>query len=166
MSWCREILADAETFLRIASLQRCCDLKRLIGKPLDRGIRLMRVVQQSLFPAVAQPEFPDGFAYCLGVISREDESCLVAEMASLPFKEFQFHRFEGKRRVVSFGLSYDFDQHKALRAEPIPQFLRDVCHQVQDASGFVLPDLQQVLVTEYAPGAPIGWHKIGRYSAP
>jgi alkylated DNA repair dioxygenase AlkB len=27
------------------------------------------------------------------------------------------------------------------------------------ASGFALPDLAQVLVTDYAPSAPIGWHK-------
>jgi alkylated DNA repair dioxygenase AlkB len=44
-------------------------------------------------------------------------------------------------------------------ADPIPDFLLELYRNVQAASGFALPDLAQVLVTEYAPGAPIGWHK-------
>jgi alkylated DNA repair dioxygenase AlkB len=89
----------------------------------------------------------------------EDECSLIDQIAELPFQEFQFHGFEGKRRVVSFGWRYDFSQHKALQADPVPPFLLDVYRKVQAASGFVLPRLQQVLVTEYGPGAPIGWHK-------
>jgi alkylated DNA repair dioxygenase AlkB len=102
---------------------------------------------------------PEGFAYRPDVISPDEESRLLAEIVSLPFKEFQFHGFEGKRRVVSFGWRYDYSEHKALPADPIPPSLTEVCRKVQATSGFVLPALQQVLVTEYAPGAPIGWHK-------
>jgi alkylated DNA repair dioxygenase AlkB len=93
------------------------------------------------------------------VISPDEEKRLLAEIASLPFKEFQFHGYEGKRRVVSFGWRYDFNEQKALPADPIPQFLREAYRKIHDASGFALHNLQQVLVTEYAPGAPIGWHK-------
>ena len=71
---------------------------------------------------------------------------MLVEMAGLPFKEFQFHGFEGKRRVVSFGWRYDFSQHKPLRADPIPAFLREVWSRVQEASGLMLPDLDQVLI--------------------
>jgi alkylated DNA repair dioxygenase AlkB len=113
--------------------------------------------QSALFDQ--QALLPEGFAYRPAVISPEEESRLLAEIAPLPFREFQFHGFEGKRRVVSFGWRYDFEEQKALQAEPIPEFLIDICRRVQDASGFSLPHLQQVLVTEYAPGAPIGWHK-------
>jgi alkylated DNA repair dioxygenase AlkB len=114
--------------------------------------------QLTLFttPSVSLPE---GFSYCPRVISADDESRLLAEIEPLPFKEFQFQGFEGKRRVVSFGWRYDHNEHKALPADPIPSFLRDVCRKIQAASGFELPELEQVLVTEYAPGAPIGWHK-------
>jgi alkylated DNA repair dioxygenase AlkB len=115
--------------------------------------------QISLYPSLVEERLPEGFAYRPDVISLEEESHLLREITSLPFKEFQFHGFEGKRRVVSFGWRYDFSQHKALPTEPIPEFLRDVCSKIQEASGFFLPHLEQVLVTEYAPGAPIGWHK-------
>ena len=71
----------------------------------------------------------------------------------------QFRGFEGKRRIVSFGWRYDYNDHKILPADPIPTFLLEVYRTIQATSGFVLCELQQVLVSEYAPGAPIGWHK-------
>jgi alkylated DNA repair dioxygenase AlkB len=114
--------------------------------------------QFTLFPHLSST-LPEGLAYCPDVISNDEERRLLAEIATLPFREFQFHGFEGKRRVVSFGWRYDFSQHKALPADPIPALLREICRKVQAASGFVLSDLQQVLISEYSPGAPIGWHK-------
>jgi alkylated DNA repair dioxygenase AlkB len=114
--------------------------------------------QLFLFSPPSDP-LPEGFSYRPDAISSDDESRLLAEIAPLPFKEFQFHGFEGKRRVVSFGWRYDYNERKALTADPIPPFLREVCRKIQAASGFDLPELEQVLITEYAPGAPIGWHK-------
>jgi len=119
----------------------------------------MAILQPSLFPMPVAWALPPGFLYCPEVITPEDERRLLNRIVDLPFKEFQFHGFEGKRRVVSFGWRYDFREHKALPAGPIPDFLLETHRSVQAASGFALPDLAQVLVTEYAPGAPIGWHK-------
>jgi alkylated DNA repair dioxygenase AlkB len=119
----------------------------------------MAQTQPSLFPVGPSHELPQGFGYCAEAISAGSESRLLTEFADLPFKEFQFRGFEGKRRVVSFGWRYDFNDHKVLEAETIPAFLLEIYREVQSTSGFTLRDLQQVLVTEYAPGAPIGWHK-------
>jgi len=88
-----------------------------------------------------------------------DERRLLDRLVDLSYKKFQFHGFEGKRRVVSFGWRYDFSEHKAIPADPIPDFLLGLYYKIQAVSGFAVPDLAQVLVTEYAPGAPIGWHK-------
>jgi alkylated DNA repair dioxygenase AlkB len=115
--------------------------------------------QVSLFPISSSPAYPPGFGYCAEAVMPEEECSLVDQIAELPFQEFEFQGFKGKRRVVSFGWRYDFSQHKALPTDPVPPFLLDVHRKVQAASGFVLPRLQQVLVTEYGPGAPIGWHK-------
>jgi alkylated DNA repair dioxygenase AlkB len=114
--------------------------------------------QFSPFPD-SSVSLPEGFAYHPDAISVDEEQRLLAEIAPLPFREFQFRGFEGKRRVVSFGWRYDFTEQKALPAEPIPPFLRELCRNVQHSTGFVLPDLEQVLVTEYSPGTTIGWHK-------
>src|SRR5512138_2893637 len=96
--------------------------------------------QLSLF-SPASVSLPEGFAYHPNAISADGEKRLLAEIQPLPFKEFQFHGFEGKRRVVSFGWQYDFTKHQALPAEPIPPFLRELFRNVQDSTGFVLPDL-------------------------
>jgi alkylated DNA repair dioxygenase AlkB len=119
----------------------------------------MTVLQRSLFPTQVESMLPPGFLYCQDAMTAEDERRLLNRIVDLPFKEFHFHGFEGKRRVVSFGWRYDFSEHKALPADTIPDFLLEVHRKIQEASGFALPDLAQVLVTEYAPGAPIGWHK-------
>jgi len=115
--------------------------------------------QLSLVPNQPSAALPEGFAYHPEAISPDDERRVLAGIVALPFEDFQFMGYAGKRRVVSLGWRYDFDQHKALPAEPVPPLFRDLCREVERTSGFAFGDPEQVLVTEYAPGAPIGWHK-------
>ena len=53
---------------------------------------------------------PAGFRHAPNLIDAAEEARLVAAFADLPFKEFEFHGFLGKRRVVSFGTRYDFNE--------------------------------------------------------
>lgn len=102
---------------------------------------------------------PEGFVYRREVISDAEEAELIARFAGLPFREFEFHGYRGKRRNVSFGLHYDFGDMKVHEAAPIPEFLLPLRDR---AAGSVRVDaeaLRHALVTEYAPGAPIGWHR-------
>lgn len=119
----------------------------------------MTEIQSTLFPFGITQGLPEGFKYCEQAVSFEMERALLTQFAELPFKEFQFRGFEGRRRIVSFGWRYDYNDHKILPADPIPTFLLEVYRTIQATSGFVMRDPQQVLVSEYAPGAPIGWHK-------
>jgi hypothetical protein len=100
--------------------------------------------------ALFQPQsMPAGFRYAPDLIDAGEEARLVAAFADLPFKEFAFHGFLGKRRVVSFGFRYDFNGGGLTETEPVPSFLKRLA-----------PDrLQHVLITEYRPGAAIGWHR-------
>lgn len=118
----------------------------------------MQAEQLRLF-ARPSSTLPEGFAYRPDVISPDEESRLLSQIAPLPFNEFRFHGFEGKRRVVSFGWRYDFSENKAVPADPIPPFLLEIFRKVQGVTGFPVPHLEHVLVTEYSSGAPIGWHK-------
>lgn len=102
---------------------------------------------------------PEGFRFCDGVITEAEEASLVRHIEVLPFQQFQFRGYEGKRRVVSFGWRYDFADRKLFAAEPIPSFLTELYDRVVASSGFTMREVQQVLVTEYQPGASIGWHK-------
>ncbi len=102
---------------------------------------------------------PEGFRYQPALISPADESALVVRIRELPFREFEFHGYLGKRRVVSYGWQYDFAGRSLKEAEEIPDFLLNL--RARAASFANMPDdaLQQVLVTEYRPGAGVGWHR-------
>jgi alkylated DNA repair dioxygenase AlkB len=101
----------------------------------------------------------EGFLYQPDLVSLELERDLVAHFAELDFREFEFRGYFGKRRVVSFGVRYDFSDGRMHVAPEIPNFLiplRSI------AAGFAKLDasaLKQALVTEYQPGAAIGWHR-------
>jgi alkylated DNA repair dioxygenase AlkB len=113
--------------------------------------------QLNLFES--KPALPEGFRYHPGLLDAQEERVLVAEIERLPFKEFEFHGFAGRRRVVSFGWQYDFNQASLRKAAAIPQFLRPVREKAARFAGLDDRTLEHLLVTEYEPGAPIGWHR-------
>src|SRR6202451_377765 len=123
----------------------------------------MKHEQLSLFtgaPAPAEPRaMPDGFRYAPDVIHVAEEARLVAALAGLPFKEFEFHGFLGKRRVVSFGHRYDFNSGALEGAEPLPDFLLPLRDRAAAFVGLAPDGLQHALVTEYQHGVSIGWHR-------
>jgi len=84
----------------------------------------------------------------------------VERVRELPFREFDFHGYKGKRRVVSFGWQYEYSGAGALRkADAIPPFLHDLQELAASFAGLETNELQHVLVTEYGPGTGIGWHR-------
>jgi alkylated DNA repair dioxygenase AlkB len=103
--------------------------------------------------------FPEGFVYQADVLSIAEERILLGELEGLPFQEFDFHGFLGKRRVVSFGWKYDFAAARLRQADPVPDFLHPVRERAAGPVGRNADVFQQVLVTEYSAGAGIGWHK-------
>jgi len=83
----------------------------------------------------------------------------VTHVRELPFWGFEFPGYTGKRRVVSFGWTYDFSGEKLRKADDIPQFLLPL-RAVAATFANLEPDaFQHALVTEYGPGAGIGWHR-------
>ncbi len=84
---------------------------------------------------------------------------MLARLANLEFRKFEFHGFPGKRRVVSFGVRYDFGDSKVHLAPEIPPFLHPLRDLAATFAGIDPPALRHALVTEYQPGAAIGWHR-------
>jgi len=101
----------------------------------------------------------EGFRYRAELIRPQDEAVLVAHVRELPFKEFEFHGYLGKRRVVSFGWHYDFTGSGLRKAQNIPEFLLPLRASAAAFAGREPEDFQHVLITEYGPGAGIGWHR-------
>ena len=105
------------------------------------------------------PTLPEGFKYRAEVVSPHDEAVLLEDVKRLPFKDFEFHGYTGKRRVVSFGWQYDFNDSVLRRTDDMPPFLLALRESAAAFAGMGPGRLQHVLVTEYGPGAAIGWHR-------
>jgi len=105
------------------------------------------------------PRLPEGFRYHADLISEETERALLIAIHQLPFKEFEFHGYVGKRRTVSFGWSYDFTTETLQSTKGIPPFLLSLRETAAAFADIPAEDLRQVLVTEYGAGAGIGWHR-------
>lgn len=102
---------------------------------------------------------PEGFRYQAGIVPQKLQEVLLEALPGLPFKPFDFHGYEGRRRVVSFGWKYDFDIEAVRKIDAIPPLLLPLRQLAADFSGLPAEGLQQALVTEYDVGAPIGWHR-------
>jgi alkylated DNA repair protein (DNA oxidative demethylase) len=114
--------------------------------------------QPSLFEAAAPP-VPEGLAYRPDLLTGEDERALAERIAALPLRPFEFHGYLGKRRVTSFGWRYAFDGGGLSEAEPIPDWLGPAREKASALAGLGADAFEHVLITEYAPGAGIGWHR-------
>jgi alkylated DNA repair dioxygenase AlkB len=122
-------------------------------------MRARAQLQASLFPQ-EPPALPSGMRYADDLISAADEQALARHIAALPLKPFEFvGGLRGNRRVASFGWRYDFNSHQLDEAADIPDFLLALRQQAAAFAGMQPARFQQVLVTEYAPGAGIGWHR-------
>jgi hypothetical protein len=115
------------------------------------------VEQRELF--AVEPSLPAGFAYRDALITPAEEDALLRQFEHLPFEPFDFHGFLGKRRVVSFGYSYDYASAALRDSDPIPAFLFPLRARAAAFAGVPVESLQQILINEYAPGAGIGWHR-------
>src|SRR4051812_50226418 len=89
--------------------------------------------QIALFNGVTLPE---GFQYQPDLLSPEQEQRLLDQMRGLPFKEFQFQGFVGKRRGGSYGWRYDFNERGIRKGGDIPAFLLPLR---EGAAGFSRP---------------------------
>lgn len=117
------------------------------------------LAEQIGFFEAPQPKYPEGFKYQPDLLTADEEGKLLEHFKNLPFKEFEFHGFTGKRRTVSFGWKYSFTDAKLHKSEDIPRFLESPRGKAAQFAGLEPSELQMILVTEYSAGSAIGWHK-------
>ena len=121
------------------------------------GVTSHRIEQTELFATSARD--PEGFVYRANFISLEQERALVQAIERLAFSEVKMHGVTARRRTVHFGRTYDFETFKLSPAEEIPGFLDVVRERASGLTDWAAPDIEEALVTEYQPGAGIGWHR-------
>ena len=118
-------------------------------------------IQSDLFPGLPKSAstLPPGFHYWPDVVAADEATALVAELAALPFKPFDFHGYLANRRVVSFGQRYDYGKRAVEAADPMPPFLKPLRARIAELVGLAPEAFSQSLINEYQPGAGIGWHR-------
>jgi len=117
--------------------------------------------QASLFddPPPAPRGLPPGLVYEAGFLSRDEEAGLVDLLRSLPFTAARYKGYTARRRVVSYGGSFDYDANRLLPAQPLIDALHPLRDRAAHWAGIAPTALVHALVAEYAPGTPLGWHR-------
>jgi alkylated DNA repair dioxygenase AlkB len=113
--------------------------------------------QIQLFPI--GPELPEGFIYKPQIISHQEEQSLVRATEQLNFAAVKMRDVVAKRRVAHFGRSYEYETAALTSAPPVPEFLLPLRQRVAEFAERDPEEFAEVLVTDYPPGAPIGWHR-------
>lgn len=133
-------------------------LATITGRHRERELAISN--QASLFPQskLATP-IPKGFRYQADFISEAEEHVLAKSLSHLPLNPFEFHGHLGNRRVVSFGLRYDYGRREVEQADDPPSFLDALRAKVAEFAGRAVQDFHQIGINEYRPGAGIGWHR-------
>jgi alkylated DNA repair dioxygenase AlkB len=106
-----------------------------------------------------RPLEPEGLHYQPDFISEDEERALLANIAALPFENFQFGIYEGKRRVVYFGARYDFTHHRLEPAANLPGWITPLVERTEVFAELPPGSIRHALFTEYDVGAGIGWHR-------
>ena len=88
-----------------------------------------------------------------------EENRLLELIRSLEFRTFEMHGVTAKRRIKQFGWHYAFESYQLTPADPIPANFASIAARSADLAGIDFSEWAEALVTEYAPGAGIGWHR-------
>jgi alkylated DNA repair dioxygenase AlkB len=102
-------------------------------------------------------DLPSGFEYRPDFITPDEESGLVREIQGIQFSTFEMRGVVARRRVAFFGSSYDAGAQSVSPA--IPAFLFPLHEKIAAWAGLDASAFAMALINEYAPGAPIGWHR-------
>lgn len=109
----------------------------------------------SLFP----PAVPAGFDYRENFISPAEERELLDAIEPLEFSQVVMRGAVAKRRTMHFGWTYGYYSRRSEPGPPLPDFLLQVRERCAEWAGIGAEQFVEALVTEYPPGATIGWHR-------
>ena len=110
-------------------------------------------------PSLFTCSLPDGFEYRDDFLSPAEEASLIDVIASLQFSEVVMRGAVARRRTIHFGWTYGYYSRRTEPGPPLPPYLETVRARIADWAGIEAERFVEALVTEYPPGATIGWHR-------
>lgn len=100
-----------------------------------------------------------GLAYFPQFIDTAEERTLLDGIAALALEEAPYKEYTSRRRIASFGSTYDFSASVLKPGPPLPTFLLPLRRKAAHLLGVEVDAIPHALVTEYRPGTPLGWHR-------
>jgi DNA oxidative demethylase len=104
-------------------------------------------------------ELPPGFVYQPDFLSATEEEELLGHIEALEFSEVRMRGVVARRRVRQFGWHYSFETYQLTQGAELPPYLSALQARVAPLAGVAAAELSEALITEYQPGATIGWHR-------
>ncbi len=92
-------------------------------------------------------------------VTPSEEGDLLAFIHRIDFRTLQMHGVTAKRRIKQYGWHYAFESYQLTPADQIPVEFAGMGRRAADLAGIDPEEWAEVLVTEYTPGAGIGWHR-------
>jgi alkylated DNA repair dioxygenase AlkB len=113
--------------------------------------------QGSLFGSFES--LPAGFVYKEEFITAVEEADLLTEIGNLPLQEAKYKDYTAKRRIVSYGGTYDYSANELIPAGPIPPFLHPLRQRLAEWVRVPALRFTHALIAEYKTGTQLGWHR-------
>jgi alkylated DNA repair dioxygenase AlkB len=113
--------------------------------------------QISLFASGSK--LPRGFCHRPDFLAQEEEIALIEIIQRLPLRPAQYKQFTARRRIVSFGGSYDFSSNELVPAGPIAPFLYPLRERLAAWTGLPAEAWSHATIAEYTVGTQLGWHR-------
>jgi alkylated DNA repair dioxygenase AlkB len=105
------------------------------------------------------PRLPRGMIYEPDFLTIGEECGLLDVIRTLPLSEARYRQYTARRRTLNYGSIYDFTHLESKAAPPIPPFLDPLREKLGALAGVSAAAFVHVLVAEYQPGTPLGWHR-------
>jgi alkylated DNA repair dioxygenase AlkB len=102
---------------------------------------------------------PEGFRYVGEFISIQEEQELLRRMEALAFDEVKMRNRVAKRKTLHFGWRYGYESWTITPGNPVPDWIVTLRERVSALMEEPAERIEEVLLSQYPPGAGIGWHR-------
>ena len=102
---------------------------------------------------------PPGLIFVPEFLTESEERDLLAFTHGTEFRTLQMHGVTAKRRIKQYGWHYAFESYQLTPADAIPAEFTEVGRRAAALASIHPSEWAEALVTEYATGAGIGWHR-------
>lgn len=102
---------------------------------------------------------PQGLRLLPDFLSPAEEDLLLSEIRALSFDAVVMRGMTARRQTLHYGYLYGYESWKLTPGPPVPAWLEPLRARAAALLGARPDALAEVLLSEYQPGAGIGWHR-------